>query len=71
MHFDPQENARRKAAARQRDAERLAAGEIDPLELSRRNSMIPVGMIRGARIVRDPQRRPKANWTCPGLVESV
>lgn len=60
MHFDPDENDRKKAAARQKDAARLAAGEIDALELSRQNSMLPVEMIRGAWIVRDPQRRNKA-----------
>lgn len=57
MHFDPDENAAVKAAARQRDAERLAAGEIDALELSRQNSMFPVEMIRKARIIHDPSRR--------------
>ena len=61
MHFDPDQNARKKAAARERHAAKIASGEIDALAPSRQNSMLPIELIRIARIVRDPNRRSRMN----------
>lgn len=61
MCFDFRESDRKKAASRKRDEELVRSGAISALELSRRNSMFPVEMVRAARVIHDPSRKTRRN----------
>lgn len=44
--------AEAKRASRARDAERLASGEVGPMDLARENGILSRAELRGARLVR-------------------
>ncbi len=54
LHPTKMTTARLKAESRQRDADRLARGEMTAEELQRENSIFTAEQIRSMKICRDP-----------------